>query len=216
LRWRIALLLMVPAVLGLAWALGVFEALDVDALASLVRDSGPLAPLLFVLALALSNGLGVPAVLFVLTAIAVWPPVQAFLVLWTGSVGAGLVGYAFARSLGRSWVEPRLPLFLRNLDDRASRNALRTVVMVRVGLYLLAPSHWALGLSSIRPGALLLGSLIGFAPMSALWAFAGGGMVSAMRSGSPAAWVGLGIVMVAGLVLVPRWLQRRPAAHTDA
>lgn len=209
-RWRIALLLGLPAAAIAAWAAGAFDAIHPDALAALLRDSGPWGPLLFVASLALANGLGLPAVLFVLTAIAVWPPVQAFLLLWLGAIGAGLVGYVFARSLGRSWVEPRLPLFLRNLDERAARSPLRTVVFVRIALYLLGPSHWALGLSSVRPGPLLLGSIIGFAPLSALWAFAGGGMFEALRGGGAAGWIAVSVIAVL-LVWLSRWRARRRA-----
>lgn len=209
-RWRIALLLGLPAVAIAAWAAGAFDRLHPEVLAGLLRESGPWGPLAFVASLALANGLGVPAVLFILTAIAVWPPLQAFLLLWLGAIGAGLVGYGFARSLGRSWVERRLPLFLRNLDERAARSPLRTVVFVRIALYLLGPSHWALGLSSVRPGPLLLGSIVGFAPLSALWAFAGGGMVEALREGGAGAWIALPVILALAIWL-PRWWARRGA-----
>lgn len=212
-RWRIALLVALPLAALTAWLAGAFDRADPATLAALLRESGPWGPMLFVVSLALANGLGLPAVLFVLTAVAVWPPIQAFLLLWIGAIGAGLVGYVFARGLGRAWVEPRLPLFLRNLDERAARHELRTVIFVRMALYLLGPSHWALGLSSIRPTPLLVGSIVGFVPLSALWAFAGGGLLAELREGRGRGWIALLVVIVLALVLVPRWWIRRRAAR---
>jgi uncharacterized membrane protein YdjX (TVP38/TMEM64 family) len=107
-------------------------------------------------------------------------------------------------------VEPRLPATLRGLDARIARHELRTVVLVRATLYLLGPSHWALGLSSVRPLPLLAGSLIGFLPGSIFWALAGGEFVQAMSDGSGGGWIALGVLAVVALVL-PRWWARRRA-----
>ena len=62
-----------------------------------------------------------------LTAVAVWPPWLAFLLNWCGAVGAGVVGFAFARTVGRDWVARRLPARLAGLDDRIQKRGLATV-----------------------------------------------------------------------------------------
>lgn len=213
-RWRIALLLGVLAAGLAAWLLGAFERLDTAAIAALLRDSGIWGPLGFAAAFGLANGLGSPAAFFVFPAIAIWPSHIAFLVIWSGSVGAGVLGYAFARTIGRDWVEPRLPLALRNLDERAARNALRTVFFVRLALAQFGPSHWALGLSSIGPLPLLLGTLAGFLPISLFWGFAGTEVLASIREGSPLGWIAL-LWIVALVIVVPRWLARRRAARAE-
>lgn len=201
--WRIALLAALVALALALWAAGGVDALEPARVGRLLRESGAWGPLLFVLAFSLANGLGAPGALFLLPAIAVWPTPQAFLLVWAGAIGAGVVGYAFARGIGRDFVEARLPARLRDLDERASRNAVRTVVGVRLTLFLLGPAHWALGLSSIRPGKLLVGSVLGFLPGAAFWTFAGGELFDAVRGGSAAGWL-----VVLALVTLPLALAR--------
>ena len=214
-RWRIALLLGLLASGLAAWSLGVFDQLDAASTAARLRESGAWGPTLFVAAFSLANGLGSPAAFFVFPAIAIWQPTTAFLVIWSGSVGAGVIGYAFARTIGRDWVAPPLPLALRDLDQRAARNALRTVLFVRLALAQLGPAHWALGLSSIRPLPLLLGTLLGFLPISLFWGFAGTEVIAAVREGSPLGWFALAWIALL-LVVVPRWLARQRARSVAA
>ena len=110
--------------------------------------------------LAVGNGLGAPGFLFLLPAVALWHPWESFLLLWLGAIGAGLVGYLFARGVGRRIVERHLPQRLRSFDGYLGAHALRSVIMLRVMLYLATPAHWGLGLSSVSLRPLLLGSAL--------------------------------------------------------
>jgi uncharacterized membrane protein YdjX (TVP38/TMEM64 family) len=191
-----------------AWSRGWLDALDPEALGGLVRDAGPFGPLLFLLLFAFGNGLGVPGFVFVFPAAALWPAWEAFLLTWLGAIGAGLVGYGFARSIGRSFVERHLSERMRAIDRHIEDHALRGVAVVRATLFLSTPVHWGLGLTSVSLRPLLLGSAIGFAPPSALWTFAGRELLEAMREGSFTAWLGVVLVIAASLA-VPWWLSRR-------
>ncbi|MGH0031428.1 MAG: TVP38/TMEM64 family protein [Myxococcota bacterium] len=213
-RWRITLMVAIAAGVALAWWAGLFDHLEPERAAALLRDTGPWGRLAFVVALALANGLGSPAAPFIFPAIAVWPPLTAFLLIWAGAVGAGMVGYLFARTLGRDWVEPRLPLALRNLDERIRERQLRTVLLFRLSAYLLAPSHWALGLSSVSPGPMLVGTVIAFAPWSAFWAFAGSGFLELLWQ-RPVTGTLLLVAIVAAVFGVRHWRIRR-ARSADA
>src|SRR5262245_13127911 len=106
---RLAAPFLLVLVAGLVWWLGWFDEFDVDHLGKLVHQAGVFGPALFVLLLAVGNGLGAPGILFVLAAAVLWPAWEAFLLLWAGSLGAGLVGYGFARGIGRRFVEAHLP-----------------------------------------------------------------------------------------------------------
>ena len=145
----------------------------------------------------------------------VWPAWEAFLLLWAGSIGAGLVGYGFARSVGRRFVEAHLPRRLLALERHLGTHAVRSVAALRATLFLATPVHWALGLTSVTPRQLLLiGSALGFAPPAAFWAFAGGEFVDAMLEGRPVVWFALAALMIATIALTA-WLSRR-AARADS
>ena len=201
--WRIALLAALVAIALVVWSTGLLAELEPARMGERLRGSGPLGATLFVLAFALGNGLGAPGALFLLPAIAVWPTGLAFALVWLGAVGAGLVGFGFARGLGRGFVEARLPNRLRDLDESVARRPVRTVVLVRLTTFLFGPAHWALGLSSIPVGPLLVGSALGFLPGAALWTFAGGELMNAVQEGSAQAWL-IGLGLVAAALAIPR------------
>ncbi len=208
---RLAVLCLIALLACVAWWRGWLDGLDAQVVGSLVRDAGAWGPALFLLLFSLGNGLGAPGFLFVLSAAALWPPWEAFLLTWAGAIGAGLVGYAFARSVGRSFVEAHLTQRMRALDRRIEHHALRSVAALRLTLFLSTPAHWALGLTSVPLRPLLLGSAIGFALPSALWTFAGRELLRAVQQGTSLAWLGLLLLIVVSLA-VPLWLSRRRSA----
>jgi uncharacterized membrane protein YdjX (TVP38/TMEM64 family) len=207
---RLAMPVLLVLVAGIIWWRGWLDEFDVEHVSSLVRQAGPWGPALFVLLSAFGNGLGAPGFLFVLPAAVLWPAWEAFLLVWLGSIGAGVVGYAFARGVGRRFVEAHLPRRLLALDRHLGRRAIRSVAALRLTLFLATPVHWALGLTSVSPRDLLIGSAIGFAAPSAFWTLAGGEFVDAMLEGRPVVWFALAALMLAAVAL-PVWLNRRAA-----
>lgn len=202
---RLAVPVLLLLLAGFVWWSGWLEELDVEHMSALVRSAGAWGPLLFVLLCALGNGLGAPGFLFVLPAAVLWTPWQASLLLWFGAIGAGVVGYVFARGIGRRIVEAHLPKRLRAVDRRLGT---RSVAVLRAAFFLATPVHWALGISNVSPRALLLGSAIGFAPPAAFWGFAGGEFVDAMLEGRPGIWLALAALML-GMIALTAWLSRR-------
>jgi uncharacterized membrane protein YdjX (TVP38/TMEM64 family) len=207
---RIALLLLICLLAVGAWRTFGPTSVHADAVGDAVREAGVWGPALFVLLLAVGNGLGAPGFLFLLPAVALWPPWFSFLLMWIGSIGAGLVGYGFARGIGRHFVEHHLPKRLRSFDGYLGQRAVRNVALLRATLYLATPVHWGLGLSSVPLRPLLVGSTLGFAPPSAFWAFAGAGVFQGIRQGQRGAWLALAGMIGAALAL-PAWLARRRA-----
>jgi uncharacterized membrane protein YdjX (TVP38/TMEM64 family) len=210
--FRIGALLVIVVAAFAAYASGLLERLQPEALRDLLVDSGAWGPLVFI---ALFSGLGpfgVPGAIFLLTAVAVWPPWTAFLFCWLGGMGAGIVGFGFARTIGRDWVARQLPHRLRQFEVRLAERGLRTVIMVRLLFFLFAPSHWMLGLSPVKLGPFLLGSAIGFLPWTAVWVLAGEGAILAMRDQPPEVW--LGIVGLVLLVLLVRRMRARPPGRS--
>jgi uncharacterized membrane protein YdjX (TVP38/TMEM64 family) len=207
---HIALLILLVLLAAGAWRAFGPTSVHVDSVDQMVRQAGAWGPALFVVLLSLGNGLGAPGFLFLLPAVALWPPWETFVLMWLGSVGAGLVGYAFARGFGRRFVESKLPRPLRSFDGYLGTRAVRNVAFLRATLYLATPVHWGLGLSSVPLRPLLIGSILGFAVPSALWAFAGNGVFDGIRRGERGAWLAL-VVLVGGAIALPAWLARRRA-----
>ncbi len=199
---------LLAAVLGVWW-LGSHESVDRERLREAVTAAGPWGALLFVALFAALQGVGVPGLVFIGVAIVVWPPWQAFLLIWAGALGAGCVGFAFARTIGRRWVAAHLPERFRHFDARLATSGLRYVVAVRLVFYLATPAHWLLGLSGVPFRTSLVGSAIGFAPASALWAFAGGSFFDWIGRQPPRTWaaVAAAVALLAALRVV--WRRRR-------
>ncbi len=199
---RLAVLAGVVALVAVAWLSGLFDLLsDADRARALLSESGPLGPVVFVLAFGLLEPFGLPGILFVVPATAVWPLWLAFLLSWLGSVLAGVVGFSFARWIGRDWVEDHLPGRMRAYDRRLAEHGLRTVIVVRLMFFLAPPAHWALGLSQVRFAPFVLGTAIGFAPGIALLALFGKGLLEYLGEQPSSFWI-LGIAAIAIAVLL--------------
>jgi len=192
---------------------------DPERVRMLVEATGPLAPALFVTAFATLSPFGMPALFLILGAVLVWPIWLALLLSWAGAVGAGLVGFAFARFAARDWVEARLPQRLRHLDTRVGERPVSTTILIRLFFFLMPPAHWALGVSRIGALPHLIGTSIGMAPWVVLYTLGGSGLVALVLRGPLWVWLPVvALVLLVWLSLVLRLGRRRFAAlgaHED-
>lgn len=214
-RWlRVGLLLAVVSAVLLAWASGVGQYLEVERFESLLRDLGIWGPVLYVLSFALLEPFGVLGIIFVVPGSLVWDWGTLFLLSWLGSVGAGIVGFSFARTIGREWVTQHLPERLHAYDERLASQGLRTVIFVRLVFFIMPPAHWALGLSRVSFGTFVLGTAIGFLPGMALFTYAGKSVVDRISDQPP--WVGGAVIALFVLgSLAYRRFSGRNAAEPD-
>lgn len=209
---RLAVLAVVVLGAVVAHSTGI---LTEESLRALFTESGPMGPALFVAIFSLVQPFGFPGILFMLLSAVIWPLWFAFLLNLAGSTGAGVVGFLFARFVGRDWVQGRLPKRLRDLEERVLKHAFRTVLIVRLTAALFQPAHWALGLSPVKFLPFLLASIIGFIPVTAFWTFAGGNAVAWLRDPSGSLWIGLGLAVVV-IGIVYRTRRRHRAAESLA
>ncbi len=205
---RIALLAL------LAYATGLHEQLRVANLRELVAGAGLWGPALFVLLFGL-EGLGLPGIVFMMTAVAVWSPWEAFLWCWLGAQLAGVVGFGFARSVGRDWIAERLPARMRRFEARIEERAVRTVIVVRLVFFLAPYAHWALGLSPVRMRDFLVGSAIGFTPALLVVCLTGAAAFQWLAEQPRELWMGLGALFLAGVLLWRLVMARRGAREGD-
>lgn len=171
--------LVLAAVIGLLVS-GVLEGLSPEGVRARLLESGAWGPALFVIAFALLQPFGFAAHVFIIGASLVWPPVLAFVLSWTGAVLAGCVAFAFARGMGRQWVQQRLPERLAAYDERLAQHGLRTVLLMRLTLFTFGPMQLMFGVSRVRFVPFLLGSAIGLVPMIALESWLGGNVLDAL------------------------------------
>lgn len=212
---RAAIIAALILLLGTAYGSGFLEILaDRERVGGLLRSLGVWGPVLYVLAFALLEPFFVPGFLFVLAATGIWPFWLAYALSLAGAVGAGVVGFGFARFLARDWVEARLPDRFRRYDERlAGSTGFRSVVLVRGMFFLAPPAHWLLGLSKVGFAPFVLGTAFGFAPGIALLTWVSLQATDWLSSASFEPWV---LAAAAGVVAVVLYWRRRETAEKHA
>ena len=214
---RVTLLVAVGLMLAAAQQLGLFDLLrDGERLTEALRSQGAWGYALYVLSFALLEPFFVPGVLFVIPAAMVWPLPLAFALSLLGSIGAGIVGFGFARFLAREWVSQRIPERLHRWDERLEHRGLQTVILVRLLLFLMPLAHWALGVSRVRFTPFVFGTAVGFVPGIAVLTYLGEGIadwISGRSSGGFSLVAGGAVALYLGLRLMRRY--RRAGAQPD-
>ncbi len=185
---RVVLLLLLIGIGIGVYASGLHEQITVESVRERVASAGVLGPVLFVLLFSL-EGVGVPGLIFMLTAIVVWPPWFAFLMNWLGALAAGAIGFGYARYVGRDWVAAHLPDRIRRFEAAVMQRSIRTVIVIRLLFFLAPPAHWALGLSPVSFRDFMIGSAVGFLPAMLLFSLVGAPVFEWVRQDSDAIWV---------------------------
>jgi uncharacterized membrane protein YdjX (TVP38/TMEM64 family) len=204
---KLAAVAAVLAVLGTAYALGVFERLsDPASLARALVEMGGWGYLAFILAYALIQPFGVPGTVFVVAAALIWPWPIAFALSMTGTMAASVVGFSFARYVARDWVSKRIPARLRKYDDALEKRGLVTVFLLRFVLWMPPLLHASLGVSKVRFSTHFWGSLFGYLVPLFLMSFFGQKLFDALKSAPPAVWISLvaGALAAGAVVLYVR------------
>lgn len=209
-------LLLFSVVLGIAafgYFGGYFQYLDPARLRELLQDAGPWGPLAMIGLFTLLEPFGAPGAIFMMASATLWPFWEAFAVSMLGATGAGMLGFTFARYLGRDWVEGRMTPRLRAWDERLSEHGLPKVITFRLIFFLNPAAHWALGLSRVKVSAAILGTVIGYIPGIALWTYFGAELLEWFGKQPVEVWIGAGVAILVVVILVR--LRRRMAASAQ-
>ena len=175
-RIRYVLLILLVATVALLYLQGFYEAVDARRVQTWIRGAGAWGGVLFVAAYACLQPLGVRSIFFLLGAPLVWSPAHAALLSWAGAVIASALAFGFARFVGKDWAQRRIPVRLRNLDERLGRDGFRTVLLLRLVFFTTPVLQLALGVSRVRPAPFLWGTILGVLPFTLLMTFIGGEM----------------------------------------
>lgn len=214
---RIALLGLVAGVLTALYVQGFFGFVqDPERVRAALHALGIWAPVLYVVGFSLLEPFFVPGLAFVIPGAFVWDFPTLFALSWLGSVGAGVVGFGFARYLGRGFVSRNMPPRFQAYAERIADRGLRTVILVRLTFFLAPPAHWFLGLSGVSFGAFVLGTAIGFVPgiaaLTYIVVFLGSTLGDWIAAQPGEMWLAL-VASIGLWIFVRRRLVRRRAAE---
>lgn len=163
----------IALVLGLILS-GALDGFSLEQTAQWVRSFGPWGFAVFLLAFSFIQPVGVSGHTFVLAAALVWPAPLAFGLSLLGALGSSLVNVAFARWVAFDWVQARIPDRLRKYERWLTERGLVGVIVFRLVTFTLHPAQLLMGVMRVPLPRLIVGTLIGFAPMVAIDVWFGG------------------------------------------
>jgi uncharacterized membrane protein YdjX (TVP38/TMEM64 family) len=188
--------------LGAFWYLG-----DASRLRDLVLEMGPAGPLLFIVMFSAFEAFGLPGVVFVGAAALVWPLWLAILFSWAGGLGAAVLGFFFARTIGRDWVQRRMPERFRRYDEHILGRGFASVLIARLLFFMAPPVHWMFGLSSVKSPVYVAGTALGLLPGIVLVSFSGKSLFDYLATQPPKVWIVAALILAAAIFAARRLRQ---------
>lgn len=183
-----------------------------------IQGFGPLAPAVFVVVYVLAVVAFVPSIPLTLVGGFVFGPVWGTLYVSMAATGGACLAFFLARHVARGAVErwiagsPRL----RRIDAVAARHGARLVAITRlVPIFPFNLQNYAYGLTGVPFGTYAVTSWLAMLPATAAYTFAGGALSAGTDVRRITLWLGLAGVILAVLILLPRWLARRSTTLAD-
>jgi uncharacterized membrane protein YdjX (TVP38/TMEM64 family) len=209
---KLAAIAFVIATVVVAHRFGVLDAFASPARAkATLVGLGAWGQLAFVVAYTLLQPFGVPGTVFVMAAPLVWTWPVAFALSMTGTMSASVVGFSFARFVGRDWVADKIPARVKKYEDALARRAFSTVFLLRLIFWMPQWLHVFFGVSKVRFSTHFWGSLAGYAPTLFLMSYFGQRIFDWLRAMSVEMWILAGVVTAAIVVLAWRLDRARPS-----
>jgi uncharacterized membrane protein YdjX (TVP38/TMEM64 family) len=202
---RLAIVLACGALVVCAYHFGWIEVLKrPDELAEMVRAAGAFGIVAYLLVFVILATAGVPAVVFMVPAPLLWTWPVAVLVAIVGGMVSSALGFLMARYVLRDWARRRIPPRLRGPEPATEREAFKAIVVSRLILFIIPPTNWAFGLTSVRTRTYLIATFVGAFPGFFFFTLLGGAFFAWLAEMPKTAWVAVTVVVV-GFV----WLRRR-------
>ena len=174
-----------------------------------VESWGSLAPLIYIGVLAARPFVFFPSTLLFIVGGLAFGPWLSTLYGVIGGTTAAVVSFLLARSLGREFVQARLPRRLQRLQ-RDEWGAGIVFLLNLVPIVPITAVNYAAGLSRVSLGHYTLAVLGGLTPRAFAYGFFGSSLfeVGSVRFGAA-----LGLLAL--LVIVPTWVRRRMMSRTN-
>jgi len=138
-----------------------------DGMQALLASAGPYGPILFMAVCVAGIFLHLPEVVLVALGGIALGAQKAFVYGWIACLIGATATFLVVRYVGRDWVQrglaTRFPR-LRALDDRLEQHGFRTVLVLRLLLFMAPPLNWALGATRVRFQHYVAGTALGTIP----------------------------------------------------
>lgn len=167
-----ALIALIVGSMAIAKWTGVADELTRERIQEMMQGLGALGFLAFLAVFAVGELVHVPGMVFVAAAILAYGPVLGFGAGMAGALVSLTVTFFVVRTVGGQPLgEVQRPLLRRVLSHLDARPVL-TIAVLRVLVQMLPALNYALAMSKVRFRDYLAGSLLGLAPVIAVFALA--------------------------------------------
>jgi len=209
------LLAIVIAAIFLVWRFDVRSLLNLEAVRLWVESFGVLAPLVFMLAYAVTTLLFIPSSPFSVAAGIIFGPFLGTLYVVVGATVGASCAFFLARYFGEAFVERLVKTKFHRLyeyDEKLRDNGLPVVLFLRlVPLFPFNGLNFGLGLTLVSFRTYLLGTLLGIIPGSFVFAYFGSSLAS-MSGGR----IGVAVVLLMILIFAFPLHDRIKRRHKEA
>jgi uncharacterized membrane protein YdjX (TVP38/TMEM64 family) len=197
--------------LAVSAAVAYFNLRDIpltpDGLRASVLDWGGLAPIAYITVVAMRPFVFFPSGLLFIVAGLAFGPLFGTLYAVIGGVIAAVITFLVARSLGREFVQARLPARLRGLQE-SEWGAGLIFVLLLVPVVPMTAVNYGAGLSRVSLAHYTLAVLGGLTPRAFAYCYFGDSLFDVGSPRFVAALAGLALLVVVPALLRYRWLAR--------
>lgn len=169
-RRLIALAALIVGLLVVAHATGVTESVTVESLRDTVQRAGAWGYLLLIVIFALGELVHIPGLVFVFAGVVAYGQLVGGILGYVGAVGSVTFSFVVVRTVGGQALEAIEKPWVRKILDGLEARPIRTVVLIRLVMWMAPPVNYALALSGIKLRDYVIGSMVGLAPVIAVFA----------------------------------------------
>jgi phospholipase D1/2 len=175
---------------------------SIDGMRALVEAWGALGPVVFMAIVVAGFFIPGPEILFAALGAMLFGRVEGFAYAYAASMIGTTATFAIVRYTAQDYMQramrDRFPR-LRALDDRLASHGIRTVVFLRLILFLAPPLNWTLGASRVTTRDYVIGTALGILPGLTLVAYLADAIARAGRFADllTVEFVGVAVVLTA-------------------
>ena len=217
---RSAIVRVVAAIAVVALVVAVGRTIDLRAALERIRDTGPLAPLLFIALYVAACVFLLPGAILTLGAGALFGVVKGALVAWTGATLGCAAAFLVGRYLARDWVAKRISgdKRFRAIDEAVGREGWKIVGLLRLSpVFPFNLLNYAFGVTRVSFRDYLLASAVGMIPGALMYVYLGSlaGDLATLGAGgrtrTTAEWVlyGIGLIATVAVTVTVTRIARR-------
>jgi uncharacterized membrane protein YdjX (TVP38/TMEM64 family) len=163
---------------GLTWAGATYDLsrhASLEQVRSMMQALGAYGAVAFVGLCVGAVLLHIPEIVLIAIGGVLFGCVKGFLLGWIGSVVGSTCSFLIARYFLRDAVRRALlSRFerIQAIDERLARRGFRTILVLRLVLFMAPPLNWAIGVTRVRLRDYVLGSALGVVPCIAVTSYA--------------------------------------------